>query len=299
MGLFSRSKSSTSVTNVNVAGQIDNNDGANYGVNASGVNGDVTVNMTDNGAVQAASETTKNAINALVAGQSNAFDFSENAMKIAMGVSKDAQKDAFRFGESAIDANKDVHRDAFNFGESALDANQHAIDESLSMVGGAVRDVTDLAGDVTKTAMEENRKANEAALAAAAKAQSESFSFGRDALSSNESISKAAMNAAADANKRAFDFGSESLSDALDSNESISNKAIEKMRENARDTVDLANDMAGQSAQTAKEVIGLSETFAGVTEKTISQSQTGASDSMMKLGIATAIAFSVAIVVRG
>ncbi|NOH85904.1 hypothetical protein F0249_19135 [Vibrio sp. 03-59-1] len=332
-----KSKSRSSNTTTNVSGQ-NAISGDNLGTAISGVNGsEINVNMTqtDHGAIEAASKTSQKAMDSIVAGY-----------KGAGNMVADVHKDAFRFGESAIDANKDVHRDAFNFGESALDANQHAIDESLSMVSGAIGDATDLAGDVTKTAMEENRKANEAALAAATKAQNEAFSFGReslgvaegaldssfnfgrdaldsneniskaamdmaadanrrvteslsDALSSNESISKSAMSAAADANKRAFDFGSESLSDALDSNESISNKAIEKMRENARDTVDLANDMAGQSAQTTKEVIGLSETFAGVTEKTISQSQTGASDSMMKLGVATAIALSVAIAVRG
>lgn len=256
-----KAKSSSTTNTTNVSGQ-NAISGDNLGTAISGVNGsEINVNMTqtDHGAIEAASKTSQQAMDSIVAGYKGAGNL------VA-----------------------DVSKDAFRFGESALSANQHVVDESLSMVGGAVRDVTDLAGDVTKTAMEENRKANEAAMAAAARAQAAAMSMASKAQSEAFSFSSKAQSAA-------FDFGD----DALSANESISNTALEKMRENASDTVDLANDMAAQSAQTTKEVIGLSETFAGVTEKTISQSQTGASDSMMKLGVATAIALSVAIAVRG
>lgn len=304
-----KSKSSSSTTNNNATGQITNA-GDNLGVNVAGVNGNVSVKMTDHGAINKTFDFLEESMDSLgstfKAASDKVFNFGSDTIESNQRVSSDAIKSNERVSSDAIKSNEKVLGDSFKF-------SSDTIEESLSLVGDTMSNAGELVGDMAGKAMEETRKANEAALKAAGEAQKEAFNFsdkiagqafdfGNDALKANQDAVRDSLkfgNEALLANREtleeSFDFGNK----ALDGNNKVTDKALTQMRENASDTVELAKDIANQSATTTKEVIALSEKMNDSTEKAVSQSQTGSSDSMAKVAMVTALAFGIAAAVRG
>ncbi|PIB17221.1 hypothetical protein [Vibrio rotiferianus] len=265
--MTSRNKSSSSsqTTNNNATGQVTNA-GDNLGVNVAGVNGNVRVSMSDHGSVN------------------RSFDFAEESLKLLAD-------GAFGLGEKSVESANKSLTDSLKFGEGV-------VDESLGLVGDVAKQNSELADK----AIAETRRANKDALDAAMDAQKEALSFGNDALRANNDALKQSMafgndalKSNADALRKSMDFGN----DALDSNSKVTEQALENMRRNSTDTVEMAKNMAMQSATTTKDVIALSEKMNATAEKTVSQSQTGSSDSIAKVAMVSAIAFGVAAAVRG
>ncbi|MGI2932281.1 hypothetical protein [Vibrio fluvialis] len=238
-----RSTSANQTTTTNVSGQ-NGIQGDNLGVSAAGINGNLNINMSDAGAMAAASDMAKQAGAAM---------------------------------------------------NGAVDLGNTALEESLKMVTENIGAALDASAASQSAASKMAAKAYEDALAATTKSQSQAFDFGESAIEAAAKTSRDAIAANKDLLEDSLDFGN----NALTQNSKVSQQALEQMRKNSEETVNLAHDIAGQSATTTKEVIALSKAMNGTAEKIASQGQTGSSDSMAKVAMVSALAFGIAMAIRG
>ncbi|WP_045392481.1 hypothetical protein [Vibrio rotiferianus] len=258
--MTSRNKSSSSSqTTNNNATGQVTNAGDNLGVNVAGVNGNVRVNMSDHGAIN------------------KSYDLIEESLSLLA-------EGAFGLGEKSVEGAGESLKESLSFGKGVMD-------KSFDLVG----DVTKQNSDLADKAITETRRANKDALDAAIDAQKEAMSFGNDALRESMRFGNDALKANNDTLKESMRFGN----DALDSNTKVTEQALDQMRRNSTDTVELAKSMVMQNSTTTKDVISLSQKMNSTAEKAVSQAQTGSSDSIAKVAMVSAIAFGVAAAVRG